>query len=79
MFAGAESYTMPLTEANNWLPDYSAIPTNVADKAKIMWLNYPNNPTSAIATEDDFKEAISFCKKQHIPLLHNAATHEIRT
>ncbi|MCH2528715.1 MAG: LL-diaminopimelate aminotransferase [Dehalococcoidia bacterium] len=77
MFAGAESYTMPLTEANNWLPDYSAIPTNVADKAKIMWLNYPNNPTSAIATEDDFKEAISFCKKHNIALLHDAAYSEV--
>jgi LL-diaminopimelate aminotransferase len=68
---------MPLTEANNWLPDYSAIPTNVADKAKIMWLNYPNNPTSAIATEDDFKEAISFCKKHNIALLHDAAYSEV--
>ena len=77
MFAGAESYTMPLTESNNWLPDYNAIPTDIAKKAKIMWLNYPNNPTSAIATEDDFKEAISFCKQYDIALLHDAAYSEI--
>lgn len=77
MFAGAESYTMPLTESNNWLPKYNDIPVNVAKKAKIMWLNYPNNPTSAIATADDFKEAISFCKQYDIALLHDAAYSEI--
>ncbi len=77
MFAGAKSYTMPLTESNNWLPDYSAIPEDIARKAKVMWLNYPNNPTSAIASASDFEEAISFCKKYDIALLHDAAYSEI--
>ncbi|HCG90317.1 MAG TPA: LL-diaminopimelate aminotransferase, partial [Dehalococcoidia bacterium] len=77
MFAGAESYTMPLTESNKWLPNYNDIPTDIAKKAKIMWLNYPNNPTSAIASADDFKEAISFCKQHDIALLHDAAYSEI--
>ena len=46
MFAGAESHVMPLYERNGWLPDLEAIPSDVARDAKLMWLNYPNNPTS---------------------------------
>ena len=50
MFAGAESYSMPLLEKNGWLPDLSAIPDNIARKANIKSLHYPNNPTSAMAS-----------------------------
>ena len=48
MFAGAESHVMPLYESNGWLPELDAIPSDAARAAKLMWLNYPNNPTSAI-------------------------------
>ena len=77
MFAGAESYTKPLTEANDWLPDYSAIPTNVADKAKIMWLNYPNNPTGGLGTTELFEEGVSFAKKDEIAVCHDACYSEV--
>ena len=77
MFAGAESYVMPLYERNRWLPELDAIPSDVARNAKIMWLNYPNNPTSAVATEEDFASAISFCRDNDIALLHDAAYSEV--
>ena len=77
MFAGAESHTMPLYERNGWLPELDEIPGPVADAAKVMWLNYPNNPTSAVANEEDFAAAISFCREHDIALLHDAAYSEI--
>ena len=77
MFAGAESYVMPLYERNRWLPELDAIPSDVARNAKIMWLNYPNNPTSAVATEGDFASAIAFCRDNDIALLHDAAYSEV--
>ena len=77
MFAGAESYVMPLYEENGWLPELDAIPADVARTAKIMWLNYPNNPTSAVATTEDFASAIAFCREHDIALLHDAAYSEV--
>ena len=77
MFAGAESHVMPLYERNGWLPDLEAIPSDVARDAKLMWLNYPNNPTSAVATEEDFASAIAFCHENDIALLHDAAYSEV--
>ena len=77
MFAGAESHVMPLHQRNGWLPDLDAIPTDVARAAKLMWLNYPNNPTSAVATEEDFSSAISYCRDNEIALLHDAAYSEV--
>ena len=77
MFAGAESHVMPLYERNGWLPELDAIPSDVARAAKIMWLNYPNNPTSAVATHEDFASAISFCRDNDIALLHDAAYSEV--
>ena len=77
MFAGAESHIMPLYERNGWLPELDAIPDRVADAAKVMWLNYPNNPTSAVANDEDFAAAISFCREHDIALLHDAAYSEV--
>ena len=77
MFAGAESHAMPLYERNGWLPELDAIPDDVSRAAKLMWLNYPNNPTSAVATEEDFAAAIAFCREKDIALLHDAAYSEV--
>ena len=77
MFAGAESHIMPLYERNGWLPELDAIPADVARAAKVMWLNYPNNPTSAVATEEDFVSAMTFCRENDIALLHDAAYSEV--
>ena len=77
MFAGAESYWMPLQEENGWLPDLDSIPTDVARAAKVMWLNYPNNPTSAVAPHDYYKKVIEFARRYDIAILHDAAYSEV--
>ena len=77
MFAGAESHIMPLYERNGWLPELDAIPGPVAGAAKLMWLNYPNNPTSAVATHEDLAAAVAYCREKDIALLHDAAYSEV--
>ena len=77
MFAGAESHVMPLRESNGWLPELDAIPADAARAAKLMWLNYPNNPTSAVASLEDFASALAYCKQHDIALMHDAAYSEI--
>jgi len=77
MFAGAESHIMPLYEKNGWLPDLGAIPEGVAHSAKVMWLNYPNNPTSAVATAEDLAGVTAYCREHDIALLHDAAYSEV--
>ncbi len=75
-FAGGECHFMPLSEENGWLPDLSTIPSDTARKARAMWLNYPNNPTGAVATEDFFAQAVEFARAHDIVLLHDAAYTE---
>lgn len=77
MLAGGEPYYMPLKEENGFLPDFSAIPEEYVKKAKIMWLNYPNNPTGAVADLDFFSKAVSFAKDNGIALCHDAPYTEI--
>ena len=77
MFAGGECHWMPLVEENQWLPDLKAIPSEVADRAKAMWLNYPNNPTGAIAGEDFFEDVVDFAKRHDVPVLHDAPYTEV--
>ncbi len=76
-FAGGKAYLMPLTKKNGFLPDLNAIPASVAKKAKLMFLNSPNNPTSVVMSKDYFKEAIAFAKKYKIIICHDAAYSEI--
>lgn len=77
IFAGGTPYKMPLLKKNNFLPDLKAIPDDVAAKSKIMFLNYPNNPTAGLATLEFFEEAVEFCKKHNILLCHDMAYSEI--
>lgn len=70
--AGAQPYFMPLLEKNAFLPDFEAIPADVLKKAKILWLNYPNNPTGAIADLQFFERAVGFARKHNILLAHDA-------
>ncbi len=76
-FSGGVSHIMPLTKANGFLPDLNAVPKDVARKAKLMWLNSPNNPTSVIMTKDYFKRAIEFAQDNQIIICHDAAYSEI--
>ena len=77
LFAGGQSYIMPLKKENNFLPDLDAIPKDIAKKAKIMFINYPNNPTSAIAEKEFYKRVIDFALKNNIIVAHDAAYSEI--
>ncbi len=77
LFCGGISYFMPLLEDNSFLPDLSAIPQDVAEKARIIWLNYPNNPTSACATKEFFQEVVEFAKANQIIVCHDAAYSEM--
>lgn len=73
IFAGGEVYPMPLLAENDFFPDLKAIPAGTAAKAKIMWLNYPNNPTSAEATVEQFKGVVDFALANDIIVCHDAA------
>ncbi|MBI3744539.1 MAG: LL-diaminopimelate aminotransferase [Chloroflexi bacterium] len=77
MFAGGESYWLPLTEENGWLPDLDAIPADVARKAKVLWINYPNNPTGAVADLGFFNKVVAFAKKNGTVVLHDAPYTEV--
>lgn len=77
IMAGADPYLMPLTAANHWLPDLDAIPDDVASRAKLMWLNYPNNPTAAVAGREFLEKAVEFCRRHDIVLCHDAPYSEI--
>ena len=77
MFAGGETYWLPLEEENGWLPDLGAIPEDVARKAKVIWVNYPNNPTGAVAGIDFYNDLVAFAKKYEIAVCHDAPYSEI--
>ena len=77
LFAGGESYLMPLIEDNAFLPDFKAIPESVLKRAKLMFLNYPNNPTAALAPKEFYMEAIELAAKYDIILCHDAAYSEV--
>ena len=77
IMADGEPHRLPLREESGFLPDLSAIPAEVARRARILWLNYPNNPTGAVAGEDFFREAVDFCREHAIVLAHDAPYTEI--
>ena len=70
--AGGELYFMPLVRENGFLPDLNAIPAEVLRRAKILWLDYPNNPTAAVAPLSFFEEAVAFAREHGILLAHDA-------
>ena len=77
LLALAESYSMPLLPERNWTPNFSAIPSDVLKRAKLLWLNYPNNPTAACVTLEFFEEAVAFAKEHGLLICHDAAYVDI--
>lgn len=71
--AGASMSFMPLREENGFLPDLKAIPRDVADKAKLMFMNYPNNPTGAVATPAFYEECVSFARENSVVMASDFA------
>jgi LL-diaminopimelate aminotransferase len=76
VFAGGTTHYAPLRPENDYLVDFDAIPADVAEKAKILWLNYPNNPTTATVELDFFQRAVEFGRKHSILIAHDAAYSE---
>jgi len=76
-FAGGEPYGVPILKENDFLPDLNAIPEDIRKRAKLIFLNYPNNPTTAVAEEEFFKDVVDFASKNNILICHDAAYTEI--
>jgi LL-diaminopimelate aminotransferase len=76
-FTGAQVIRVPLSEEDGFLPDLGSIDPQAADKAKIMFINYPNNPTSAVADESFFEELVAFARKHELVILSDNAYSEV--
>ena len=75
--AGGKPYYMPLTAENNFLPDLDSIPADILGKAKVLWLNYPNNPTGAVADLDFFNKAAGFAQRHNLAICHDGPYSEV--
>src|SRR5580765_1501933 len=72
-YYGGLVHNLPLTEANRFLPDLDSIPSEVLSKAKVLVINYPNNPTGATATPEFFAKVVEFARRNRIVVVHDAA------
>ncbi|HTF56140.1 MAG TPA: aminotransferase class I/II-fold pyridoxal phosphate-dependent enzyme [Planctomycetota bacterium] len=77
IFAMCEPFVMPLRKSNGFLPDLDAIPKDVAARAKILYVNYPNNPTGATATRDFYKKCVEFAQKHGTIVISDEAYAEL--
>ena len=76
-FSGGRSYSLPLFRENRFLPDLGAIPPEIVRQSKMLWINYPNNPTAAVAGKDFFQRVVDFAHRNRIIVCHDAAYTEI--
>jgi LL-diaminopimelate aminotransferase len=76
-FNGGKNYFLPLKKENAFLPDLDAIPPEIARQAKLLWINYPNNPTAAVADRDFFDRVVKFANEYNIIVCHDAAYTEM--
>jgi LL-diaminopimelate aminotransferase len=77
MLASGNPYYMPLTEKNNFLPDLNAVPAYILQRAKLLWISYPNNPTSAVADLDFFNRVVEFARKHKLAVCHDGPYSEV--
>ena len=77
LMAGAQVVRFDMLPERGWLPDFSQIPVEQAEKARMLWINYPNNPTGAVANLEFFAEAVEFCRKYEILLCHDNPYSEL--
>jgi len=77
MFAGGDCHFLPLIEEKDFLPDLDQVPDEVAQRAKLLWINYPNNPTAAVADLDFFERVVAFAKRHDLVVCHDAPYTEV--
>jgi len=77
ILAGGSPYYMPLTKQNNFLPDLDAIPVHILDQARLLWINYPNNPTGAVADLDFFNRVVEFAQQHNLAVCHDGPYTEV--
>jgi LL-diaminopimelate aminotransferase len=77
LFAGGTPHLLPLLQENQFLPDLGKIPEEIARKTKLLFFNYPNNPTAAVGTREFYEEVVEFCQRYNIIACHDAAYTEI--
>jgi LL-diaminopimelate aminotransferase len=77
VFSGAEVEYLPLTEENGFFPDLDTLPDDVADRANLLYLNYPNNPTGAVVPDGAFADAVAFARRHDLIVVHDNAYTEI--
>ena len=77
MLASGSPYYLPLTEENDFLPDLDAVPAYIVKKARLLWLSYPNNPTSAVADLDFFNKAVDFARRNNLAVCHDGPYSEV--
>lgn len=77
ILAGGLPYYLPLLESNSFLPDLAGVPHEVIGKTKVLWLNYPNNPTGAVADLDFFRQVVEFANRHDIVVCHDAPYTEV--
>jgi LL-diaminopimelate aminotransferase len=77
LFAAGTPFLLPLRKENHFLPNLGEVPKTVAEKAKLLFINYPNNPTSAIAERSFFEEVVAFAQRYEIIVCHDAAYSEV--
>jgi LL-diaminopimelate aminotransferase len=77
MLAGGKPYYLPLIKENNFLPDLDIVPKDIVEKAKLLWINYPNNPTGAVADLDFFNKIVKFAQQHNLAVCHDAPYTEV--
>jgi len=77
LIAGGILHNLPISEANNFLPDFDTVPEEILKKTKMLFISYPHNPTGAVATEEFFKKTVKLCNKRGIILVHDLAYSDI--
>ena len=77
MLTGGTPYYLPLSAKNNFLPDFNSIPEHIAKKAKLLWINYPNNPTGAVADLNCFQRTVEFARRNDLAVCHDGPYTEV--
>ncbi len=76
-FAGGEAYYVPLLRERGYTPDFSNIPLDILSRARLLWLNYPNNPTGASITMEFFEEVVQFAAQHRLLVCHDSAYSQV--